>query len=107
MVNCSIPLLNRILIEWWRKEYNQVRPHSALGYRPPAPQNYHTCNGLNARFNLVQLLGGGHFHALEVASRVHARAVGLLLCDLNLDFPDQESVPQSKGDAPRVVHQHY
>ena len=29
----------RILIEWWRKEYNQVRPHSALGYRPPAPRN--------------------------------------------------------------------
>ena len=28
----------RIPIEWWRKEYNQVRPHSALGYRPPAPQ---------------------------------------------------------------------
>ena len=28
----------RVLIEGWRKEYNQVRPHSALGYRPPAPQ---------------------------------------------------------------------
>ena len=28
----------RILIEWWRKGYNQVRPHSSLGYRPPAPQ---------------------------------------------------------------------
>jgi transposase InsO family protein len=28
----------RILIEGWRKEYNQVRPHSALGYRPPAPE---------------------------------------------------------------------
>ena len=28
----------QILIEWWRKEYNQVRPHSSLGYRPPAPQ---------------------------------------------------------------------
>ena len=27
----------QILIEWWRKEYNQVRPHSALGYLPPAP----------------------------------------------------------------------
>ena len=49
----------RILIEWWRKEYNQVRPHSALGYRPPSPQTYHACNGLNARFNLVQLLGTG------------------------------------------------
>jgi putative transposase len=28
----------RILIEQWRREYNQVRPHSALGYRPPAPE---------------------------------------------------------------------
>src|SRR5512133_1098090 len=27
----------KILIEQWRKEYNTVRPHSALGYRPPAP----------------------------------------------------------------------
>lgn len=27
----------QVLIEWWRREYNQVRPHSALGYRPPAP----------------------------------------------------------------------
>jgi len=28
----------RVLIEEWRKEYNQVRPHSSLGYRPPAPE---------------------------------------------------------------------
>jgi len=27
-----------VLIEQWGKEYNQVRPHSALGYRPPAPE---------------------------------------------------------------------
>ncbi len=26
-----------ILIKEWRKEYNQVRPHSSLGYRPPTP----------------------------------------------------------------------
>jgi len=26
-----------VLIESWRMEYNQVRPHSSLGYRPPAP----------------------------------------------------------------------
>ena len=25
----------KILIERWRREYNPVRPHSALGYRPP------------------------------------------------------------------------
>jgi len=28
----------RVLIERWRHHYNTVRPHSALGYRPPAPQ---------------------------------------------------------------------
>jgi putative transposase len=27
----------QVLIEGWRREYNQVRPHSSLGYRPPAP----------------------------------------------------------------------
>ncbi len=30
----------RVLIEWWRREYNGVRPHSSLGYRPPAPEAY-------------------------------------------------------------------
>ena len=28
----------KVLIADWRKEYNQVRPHSSLGYRPPAPE---------------------------------------------------------------------
>jgi len=28
----------KILVERWRQEYNTVRPHSALGYRPPAPE---------------------------------------------------------------------
>ena len=28
----------RVLIEQWRKEYNQIRPHSAKNYRPPAPE---------------------------------------------------------------------
>jgi putative transposase len=28
----------KILIEQWRREYNQVRPHSALGYQPPTPE---------------------------------------------------------------------
>jgi len=28
----------KVLIEQWRKEYNQVRPHSSLHYRPPAPE---------------------------------------------------------------------
>jgi transposase InsO family protein len=28
----------KVLIEQWRREYNQVRPHSSLGYQPPAPE---------------------------------------------------------------------
>jgi hypothetical protein len=28
----------KVLVARWRRHYNQVRPHSALGYRPPAPE---------------------------------------------------------------------
>ena len=28
----------KIVIESWRRHYNTVRPHSSLGYRPPAPE---------------------------------------------------------------------
>jgi putative transposase len=26
------------LIGYWLREYNQLRPHSALGYKPPDPE---------------------------------------------------------------------
>ena len=47
----------RVLIERWRQSYNQVRPHSSLGYRPPAPVTNRTgkarsglrCCGATAR----------------------------------------------------------
>jgi transposase InsO family protein len=28
----------KVLVERWRQEYNTIRPHSSLGYRPPAPE---------------------------------------------------------------------
>jgi len=28
----------KVLIEQWRREYNGIRPHSAKGYKPPAPE---------------------------------------------------------------------
>jgi len=31
-------LETKILVEEWRKEYNQIRPHSSLGSRPLAPE---------------------------------------------------------------------
>lgn len=29
----------QVLIEQWRQHYNTVRPHSSLGYKPPAPES--------------------------------------------------------------------
>jgi transposase InsO family protein len=28
----------QVLTEGWRREYNEIRPHSSLGWRPPAPE---------------------------------------------------------------------
>lgn len=33
-------LETQVLADRYRKQYNTVRPHSALGYRPPAPEAY-------------------------------------------------------------------
>lgn len=30
----------RVITERWRKAYNTIRPHSSLGYRPPAPETH-------------------------------------------------------------------
>ena len=41
LLNCEIfdtLLEGTVLIERWRREYKTVRPHSSLGYRPPAPE---------------------------------------------------------------------
>jgi hypothetical protein len=28
----------QVLLKQWRRHYNEERPHSSLGYRPPAPE---------------------------------------------------------------------
>jgi len=45
----------QVLIENWRKDYNQIKPHSALGYRPPAPEALMPGYGsTNLTLNVVQ-----------------------------------------------------
>ena len=46
----------KVLIEQWRREYNQVRPHSARGYKPPAPEAKML---VTLTLKVVQLLGAG------------------------------------------------
>jgi len=36
----------RTVIEAWRNDYNQHRPHSSLGYRPPAPEAFEGTSSL-------------------------------------------------------------
>lgn len=43
----------QIIIERWRVEYNTERPHSALGYRPPAPEAMIT-NGAKVGYGDVE-----------------------------------------------------
>jgi putative transposase len=31
----------QVLIEQWRVQYNTIRPHSSLGYRPPTPETHY------------------------------------------------------------------
>ncbi len=38
----------RVITERWRNRYNKIRPHSALGYRPPAPETYFPYQVANA-----------------------------------------------------------
>jgi len=43
----------KVLVARWRRHYNGVRPHSALGYRPPAPETFSvaaTVGVANARY---------------------------------------------------------
>jgi putative transposase len=45
----------KVLIESWRREYNEIRPHSSLGYRPPATRAILPVYGkLCATVNVVQ-----------------------------------------------------
>ena len=46
----------RIVIEQWRQQYNRVRPHAALGYRPRAPGAYRAC--VETRFSWLEIKKG-------------------------------------------------
>jgi putative transposase len=64
----------RVLAERWRVHYNTIRPHSSLGYRPPAPEAWlttaHTGHGeveTTSRFPLLHTPDCGYLNS-EVAA---------------------------------------
>jgi transposase InsO family protein len=42
----------KVLIERWRKDYNTLRPYSALGYLPPAPETVEAIQTVSATLQL-------------------------------------------------------
>jgi len=44
----------QVLIEQWRIHYNTKRPHSSLGYRPPAPQAFRSNQPIIEQPNAMQ-----------------------------------------------------
>jgi len=44
----------KVVIGQWRHHYNTIRPHSSLGYRPPAPQTFASTASLLDRTSAMQ-----------------------------------------------------
>jgi transposase InsO family protein len=60
----------RVLAERWRVHYNTIRPHSSLGYRPPAPEAWMTSTSKGhgevetaTRFPLLHTHDGGYLNS--------------------------------------------
>jgi putative transposase len=49
----------KVLVERWRQMYNTVRPHSSLGYRPPAPEATQPCSFASATPQRTKQAGVG------------------------------------------------
>ena len=60
-LDISAEQIVQVLIEQWRRHYNAVRPHSSLGYQPPAPEAIlPTASELTyATLRPAQMLAGG------------------------------------------------
>ena len=44
----------QVLTEQWRRTYNQIRPHSSLNYRPPAPVTRVSKHIMSAQPGIIQ-----------------------------------------------------
>ena len=45
----------KVLISRWRRDYNHTRPHSSLGYKPPAPEAYPPRSTMNYRIKQLRI----------------------------------------------------
>ncbi len=68
----------------WRKEYNQVRPHSALDYRPPAPRGHRsidsnlTSGNINGAVRQIPMVYERLFFGQEMQVLISIRTLAFL-----------------------------
>lgn len=55
----------KVLVDRWRREYNHVRPHSSLGYKPPAPEAVLPIDGNKS----LLLFGSAPLHLTTTATQ--------------------------------------
>ena len=65
----------RVLAERWRVHYNTVRPHSSLGYRPPAPAAWLSENNLG--YGEVEIASASHFSTPPTAAYLNSAIAAL------------------------------
>ena len=75
----------QVIIEDWRNHYNHIRPHSALGYRPPAPR--------------VQVRAGGASPPMMSARAANDPSFGDEPCSATLRTPHH---PPQTAEHPRT-----
>ena len=56
----------KVLVERWRQEYNQIRPHSSLGYLPLAPEAMKPTNHSRRR-SLLSVSASLHLTTTKVS----------------------------------------
>ena len=50
----------QVLTEQYRQTYNRIRPHSSLGYRPPAPETIWPAHPVPVLVGLTAMICAGH-----------------------------------------------
>ncbi len=77
----------RILTEQYRHTYNQIRPHSSLGSKPPAPQAVLTAEPIpglvGLTYQLVQRLGAGQVWKSSIMSGAPILTILRFIIDKN------------------------
>jgi len=61
----------KMLIENWRRDYNEVRPHSSLGYRPPAPEAIQAAPNPSASNSKGGIITGGRSPTLSIICDIY------------------------------------